>query len=196
MDAVPDRDGFGGRERGSRPPVAEASPSTFNPSRPSLPASDSQNGDKRAPATPSKGRKSGNLEGSGAPSRIRTYDLRLRRATLYPAELWVPAACGSDYFISAREESQDRRPRKPLIRNAILHMCRAAPCCPHRHGARPRKAPCETAPRLGQSAGHRNRESGQSFRANTWHRSRRDHAAFTKPVHATLTASPFCHAFF
>ena len=26
----------------------------------------------------------------GAPSTIRTCDLRLRRATLYPAELWVP----------------------------------------------------------------------------------------------------------
>jgi hypothetical protein len=33
---------------------------------------------------------------SGAPSTIRTCDLCLRRATLYPAELWVPAALIAD----------------------------------------------------------------------------------------------------
>ena len=33
-------------------------------------------------------RKSLNVEG-GAPKRIRTSDLCLRRAALYPAELWV-----------------------------------------------------------------------------------------------------------
>ena len=31
------------------------------------------------------------IDSIGAPSRIRTYDLCLRRAALYPAELWVQA---------------------------------------------------------------------------------------------------------
>src|SRR3954462_6422457 len=30
----------------------------------------------------------------GAPSRIRTYDLQLRRLTLYPAELWAQSGRG------------------------------------------------------------------------------------------------------
>ena len=32
----------------------------------------------------------------GAPSRIRTYDLQLRRLTLYPTELWAPEVGGGD----------------------------------------------------------------------------------------------------
>src|ERR1700756_155387 len=32
--------------------------------------------------------------GGGAPSRIRTYDLQLRRLTLYPAELWAQSGRG------------------------------------------------------------------------------------------------------
>jgi tRNA-Thr(GGU) m(6)t(6)A37 methyltransferase TsaA len=44
------------------------------------------------------------LFASGAPKRIRTSDLRLRRPTLYPAELWAPL-----YLEGALDSSIDQR---------------------------------------------------------------------------------------
>lgn len=43
-----------------------------------------------------------NFRGNGGPERIRTFDLRLRRATLYPAELRVPL----DRFIARIRETR------------------------------------------------------------------------------------------
>src|SRR3954466_12840320 len=39
----------------------------------------------------------------GAPSRIRTYDLQLRRLTLYPAELWARSGRGAIVLRGIRE---------------------------------------------------------------------------------------------
>jgi hypothetical protein len=59
----------------------------------------------------------GDLSG-GAPDRIRTCGLRLRRATLYPAELRVLTGRNclrSAYVNFSRVKSQERGPRKSLF---------------------------------------------------------------------------------
>ena len=59
----------------------------------------------------------------GAPSRIRTCGLCLRRAALYPAELWVltvSQCCGNAYVNFSRVERSERGPRKSRSDNPFL----------------------------------------------------------------------------
>ena len=58
----------------------------------------------------------------GAPSRIRTCDLCLRRAALYPAELWVPRASDSRSWLGAQRRFAPDPPMPPTpARPAGVH---------------------------------------------------------------------------
>ena len=55
----------------------------------------------------------------GAPMRIRTSDLCLRRAALYPAELWVPKC---DISLSKRHDNR-KSPQKIMRQMKRIYEC-------------------------------------------------------------------------
>src|SRR5256885_8150120 len=55
------------------------------------------------------------VETNGAPDRIRTCDLCLRRAALYPAELRVPFACIARWHGAPQTARRRRNRRRPVL---------------------------------------------------------------------------------
>ena len=59
-----------------------------------------------------------------APSTFIRLDYRLRRATLYPAELWVPATAIAVTALGCNAKSAEKFVTKLQCRNQSIHLCR------------------------------------------------------------------------